>query len=158
MNIDTLFPLGMLPYAAGGICIGLAVSIMFLLTGKVVGMSSVFSSTLSWFSKLPYLQQPRLVNSRMWRLWLVVGLILGAAIYWFGFGLGQTWQTQVAWWQLAIGGFIAGFGARLGSGCTSGHGICGMASLQRMSLMSVAIFLSIAIITAQLVAYWGAAQ
>lgn len=158
MSIDSLFPLGIFPYLAGGICIGLAVSLMFVLTGKVVGMSSVFSSSLSWMSRLPFFRQPRLLESRVWRLWLVAGLIGGAALYWFGFGPGETWQTQIPLWQLAVGGFIAGFGARLGNGCTSGHGICGMASLQGLSILSVLIFLTVAIITAQLVAALGGGQ
>lgn len=150
--IESLFPNGILPYLAGGICIGLAVSLIFVLTGQVAGMSSVFSSTLSWFSKQRYFQQPRLLESRIWRLWLAVGLVMGAALYWFGFGPGTPWQTEVPYWQLGLGGFIAGYGARLGNGCTSGHGICGMASLQGLSILSVCIFLSVAIVTAQLIA------
>ncbi|MBK8972938.1 MAG: YeeE/YedE family protein [Hahellaceae bacterium] len=151
--IDSLFPNGVLPYLAGGICIGLAVSLIFILTGQVAGMSSVFSSTLSWLSRRRYFQQPRLRESRLWRLYLAGGLILGTALYWFGFGPAISWQTSVPLWQLAVGGFIAGFGARLGNGCTSGHGICGMASLQGLSILSVLIFLSVAIGTAQLIAY-----
>lgn len=151
MNLDNFFPLGMLHYLGGGICIGLAVSLIFLLTGQVAGMSSVFSSTWSWCSKLAFFQQPRLQQSRGWRLCLAIGLVLGAALYWFGFGPAQAWQTSVSWWQLLIGGFIAGFGARLSSGCTSGHGICGMASLQLPSLLAVLTFLGTAFITANLV-------
>ena len=63
----------------------------------------------------------------------------------------------MTWWQLAAGGFIAGFGARLSSGCTSGHGICGLASLQLPSLLAVLIFLATAIATAQLVRALGGA-
>jgi hypothetical protein len=54
-------------------------------------------------------------------------------------------------WQLAAGGFIAGFGARLSNGCTAGHGICGMASLQPPSMLAVAIFLATAMLTARAV-------
>ena len=155
MTLETLFPNGMLPYLAGGICIGLAVSLIFVFTGQVAGMSSVFSSTWSWFSRLAYFQQPRMVNSRVWRLYLAVGLIGGAALYWFGFGPGIPWHTAVPYWQLGVGGFIAGFGARLGNGCTSGHGICGMASLNVPSFLSVMTFLSVAILVANLVAVYG---
>ncbi len=158
MNIEVLFPNGVWPYLAGGVCIGLAVSLIFVLTGQVAGMSSVFSSCWSWFSRRAYFQQPRLVESRVWRLWLAVGLIGGAALYWFGVGPGIAWHTQVPLWQLGLGGFIAGFGARLGNGCTSGHGICGMASLNGVSFLSVMVFLSVAILTANLVAVYGGGQ
>jgi uncharacterized membrane protein YedE/YeeE len=59
--------------------------------------------------------------------------------------------TGVSAWQLAAGGFIAGFGARLANGCTAGHGICGMASLQPPSIAAVAVFMATAIATAHLV-------
>lgn len=153
--IETLFPNGLLPYLAGGLCIGLAVSLIFVLTGQVAGMSSFFSSTLSWFSRKPYFRQPAVQASRGWRLWLAGGLIAGGALYWFVWGPGETWQTAVPLWQLTLGGFLAGFGARLGNGCTSGHGICGMASLQGISFLSVGIFLTVAIVTAHIVAALG---
>lgn len=155
MNLDAYFPLGMFHYMAGGICIGLAVSLIFLLTGQVAGMSSVFSSTWSWCSRLAFFQQSRWLQSRGWRATLALGLILGTALYWFGFGPAQAWQTSVPGWQLLVGGFIAGFGARMSNGCTSGHGICGMASLQLPSLMAVLTFLSTAFITANLIKALG---
>lgn len=155
MSLDTLFPLGMFHYIAGGICIGLAVSLIFMLTGQVAGMSSVFSSSWSWCSKLAFFQQRRLVDSRGWRLCLAIGLVLGTALFWFGFGPAHAWQTSVPWWQLLLGGFVAGFGARMSNGCTSGHGICGMASLQLPSLLAVLTFLSTAFVTAYLVRFLG---
>jgi uncharacterized membrane protein YedE/YeeE len=63
--------------------------------------------------------------------------------------------TQVPAWQLALGGFIAGFGARLSNGCTAGHGICGVASLQSASMLSVLVFLATAMITARVVAHFA---
>jgi len=64
---------------------------------------------------------------------------------------GRARAHRRAAWQLAVGGFIAGFGARMSNGCTAGHGICGMASLQAPSIASVAIFLATAMVTARLV-------
>lgn len=156
-HLQQLFPHGMLPYIAGGFCIGLATSLIFILTGQVAGMSSVFSSTWSWLSSKAYFQQPRMRQSRSWRLYLAAGLIIGAALYWFGFGPAKAWQTGVPAWQLGIGGFIAGFGARYANGCTSGHGICGLGSLQWPSLLAVLTFMATAFITANLVAFWGLA-
>lgn len=157
MSIETLFPNGMAHYVAGGMLIGLATSLIFIFTGNVAGMSSFFSATLSWFSQRSYFQQARLVKSRHWRLSLAIGLILGCFVYWFGFGPAHPWQTGIPLWQLALGGFIAGFGARLGNGCTSGHGICGMASLQGRSLLSVLVFMAVAFLVANLMAFVGGA-
>lgn len=155
MNLETLFPLGMSQYLAGGICIGLAVSFIFVFTGQVAGMSSFFSTTLSWFSRLPFFQQPRQLGSRVWRVYLAGGLVAGAALAWFGVNGFHSWQTEIPLWQLAVGGFIAGFGARLGDGCTSGHGICGLASLKPGSLFSVLIFMATAIVVANLTPLLG---
>ena len=54
-------------------------------------------------------------------------------------------------WRLALGGLLVGYGSRLSSGCTSGHGLCGLASFSRASLLAVIVFMAVAILTAQLV-------
>ena len=69
--------------------------------------------------------------------------------------VGEAYVTTISWWQLTLGGFVAGFGARLSNGCTSGHGICGIASFQLPSLLAVLIFLGTAMITAQLMQKFG---
>jgi len=81
---------------------------------------------------------------------MTAGLIAGAVI-WLACG-GEPFVTGVPAWRLVAGGFIAGFGARLANGCTAGHGICGMASLQPASILSVLIFLATAMVTARVVA------
>jgi uncharacterized protein len=149
------FPHGWQHYLAGGLCIGLGVALVFVLTGHVAGMSSVFSSTWSYVSRRPYFQQARWLDSRAWRLWLAVGLVLGAAAWWWGFGPGVPLQTAIAPWQLGLGGFLVGYGARQSGGCTSGHGICGLGSLQLPSLLAVLTFMATAFATAHLVQAWG---
>ena len=62
-------------------------------------------------------------------------------------------MTGISAWQLLVGGFLIGFGARLAQGCTAGHGICGLASLQLPSLLAVLTFMATAIAVAQLLAY-----
>ena len=151
MMIDQWFPLGVGHYIAGGLLIGFAVSLLFVATGLVGGMSSVYSSTLSYVSTVSFFKQRRLFESRNWRLVYALGLILGAAL-WLALSGNSAVVTAVPWWQLVIGGLIAGFGARLGDGCTSGHGICGVGLLKLPSFLAVLVFLSMAIITAQLVA------
>ncbi len=153
--IESYFPAGMAHYLAGGIVIGLAVSLAYVTTGLVTGMSTVFSSFWSFWSNQAFFQEPRIKGSRQWRMVLAVGLMLGALLWLVTFGGGTPLRTSVAWWQLLLGGFIAGFGARLSNGCTSGHGICGLASLQVPSLAAVITFLTTAIVTAQIVAALG---
>jgi uncharacterized protein len=111
-------------------------------------MSSVFSSTWSYLSNNMYFQQPKYLGSRQWRLVYAFGVVLGGAV--FVLVGGKAVMTQLPILQIVIGAFIAGFGARLANGCTSGHGICGMASLKLPSLLAVIIFLSTAIGSAHL--------
>lgn len=151
--LHTLFPLGIAHYLIGGLLIGAAVSVLFITTGLIGGMSTFFSSTWSYVIRLPYFQDPRLLASRDWRLFYAIGLVLGAAVW--AMTVGEPFQTHVTWWQLAIGGFIGGFGARMSGGCTSGHGICGLGSLQLPSLLAVLIFLTTAMVTAALVKMAG---
>ena len=152
--LDTLFPLGVTHYIIGGLLIGLGVSLLFVLTGLVGGMSSVYSAVWSYFSEVSFFQQEKQIKTRTWRLVYAAGLILGAFI-WLSFSGSETTVTSISWGQLALGGFIAGFGARYGNGCTSGHGICGIASLSLTSVLAVLVFLSAAMITAQLIASIG---
>lgn len=128
--------------------LGAGMSVLFAGTGFVGGMSTVFSAVWSFFSRAPYFRETRFLSSRGWRLAYAAGLVLGAAA-WLA-TIGSSSQTSVPAWQLALGGFIAGFGARLSNGCTAGHGICGMASLQPASMLAVAIFLATAMATARL--------
>lgn len=152
--MEQFFPNGVAHYLAGGLIIGAAVGLLFITTGLIGGMSTVFTSTWSYFSNWPFFRQERFTGSRAWRLAYALGLILGGLIWLAWSGLG-TWQTGVSWWQLAAGGFLVGFGARMSNGCTSGHGICGLASLQWPSLAAVLTFLATGILTAHLVARIG---
>ncbi|HEY9096912.1 MAG TPA: YeeE/YedE thiosulfate transporter family protein [Hydrogenophaga sp.] len=149
----TLFPFGWGHYLGGGLLIGAGVALLFVFTGLVGGMSSVFSSTWSYVSRKAYFQQTRYTDTRLWRLVYAAGLILGAAIWWFGFSDGTVGRTRVPVWALFVGGVLVGYGARLGNGCTSGHGICGLGSLQWPSLLAVLTFMATAFITANLMAW-----
>lgn len=150
----TLFPLGWQHYLLGGALIGAGVALLFVFTGLVGGMSSVFSSTWSFVVNKPFFQQARFVETRGWRLVYALGLILGALVWWLGFANAAPQSTSVPVWQLLVGGFLVGYGARLGNGCTSGHGICGLGSLQWPSLLAVLTFMGTAFLTANLVGRW----
>lgn len=151
---SALFPLGWVHYLSGGLLIGCGVALLFLLTGRIGGMSTVFSSTWSFVSRASYFQQERFTGGRVWRLVYAAGLIGGAALWWLSFGGGQCLSTGVPVWQLLVGGLLVGYGARLSNGCTSGHGICGLGSLQAPSLAAVLTFMATAFATAQAVLAW----
>ena len=156
MDLNTLFPTGMSHFAVGGLLIGLGISLIFVTTGIVAGASSVFSSSWSFFSNQKAFNEPSMRGSRDWRLVFAVASIAGAFLMSLFLNSDNIFSsltntvTQVPAWQLLVGGIIAGFGARYGNGCTSGHGICGIASLSVPSLFAVITFLTTAIITAQL--------
>jgi hypothetical protein len=155
--MEALFPNGWWHYLAGGLLLGAGVSLLFVTTGWIGGMSTFFSSAWSWVSRAPGFQQARLLGSRVWRVYYAAGLIGGAALCLVLIDSGPGAVTALPSWQLLAGGFIAGFGARLSNGCTAGHGICGMASLQLPSLLAVLTFLATAMLTAHLVAALGGA-
>ena len=142
------FPYGFERYLIGGLVIGVGVALLFVTTGRLGGASTVFSATWSWFSRLPFFQQSSLRSSRNWRMIYALGMLLGGVLY-VALGL-PVEGSQVSLGRLIVGGLLVGFGARLGGGCTSGHGICGMASLSVGSMLMVAVFLSTAIVTALL--------
>lgn len=154
--LTTLFPTGWSHYLVGGLLVGTGTALLFVCTGRIGGMSSVFSSTWSWLVRRPYFQAARYVETRGWRLVYAAGLIVGALVWWLGFSDGEALGTSVPAWQLLLGGFFVGYGARLSNGCTSGHGICGLGSLQLPSLGAVLTFMATAFLTANGVALLSA--
>lgn len=150
-----LFPNGWAHYLIGGLLIGAGVSLMFLFTGRVTGMSSVFTAVWSYFSDRAFFQQTRYVGTRAWRVALALAVLLGATLWWWWLGPAGGVMTQLPWWRLLLGGLLVGYGVRMSDGCTSGHGICGLASLNPASLVAVITFLATAIVTANLIAVIG---
>ena len=151
---ETLFPNGVVHYALGGILIGLGVVLIYLGTGLTPGASTFLESTLSYLSARPRFQRPSLVASRGWRLVFTAGIVSGAALYTL-LVEGEIWTTDVQLWRLALGGFLVGVGTRVGKGCTSGHGICGVGSRSPTSTASVLLFVLVAILTAGVVTALG---
>jgi len=150
-----MFPLGIEPYLVGGIIIGIGVALVYLITGLHATQSSFFTTTLSWFSKRKNFQKDSNIKERGWRLTLAIGLVIGALIHTLALSPIGFWTTSVQLWRLILGGLLVGFGTRLSSGCTSGHGISGLASLSKTSLYSVIVFMGVAIITASIVQMLG---
>lgn len=151
-----MFPLGIFPYIVGGVLIGIGVSFIYVTTGLHATQSSFFSTTLSYLVKIPYFQQKQYRDSRGWRIIFAVAVIVGAFIYAITLSPEGFFTTSIEWWRLALGGFLVGFGTRLSKGCTSGHGISGLASLSTTSLYAVITFLGVGILTALIVQTLGA--
>jgi uncharacterized protein len=82
-----------------------------------------------------------------WRAVFVVGLLLGAFVYMLATGVALPVKVQASMPVMVIAGLLVGFGTRLGSGCTSGHGICGIARFSRRSIVATLVFFVTAIIT-----------
>ena len=118
----------------GGLLIGLAVALVLLLNGRVAGISGIVGGLLTLRT-----------GDTIWRAAFVAGLVLGA--------LGYLSAADVPVRVLAplpailAGGLLVGFGTRLGSGCTSGHGLCGIARLSRRSMVATATFFGVAMLT-----------
>ena len=103
MNLTlSLFPLGWQHYLVGGLLIGAGAALLFVLTGRIGGMSTVFSSSWSYLVQRPFFQQQRFVDSRGWRLVYALGLILGALVWWLGVAGGTPQATAVPVWQLLV--------------------------------------------------------
>lgn len=148
--------MGIFPYIVGGVLIGIGVSFIYVTTGLHATQSSFFSTTLSYLVKIPYFQQKQYRDSRGWRIIFAVAVIVGAFIYAITLSPEGFFTTSIEWWRLALGGFLVGFGTRLSKGCTSGHGISGLASLSTTSLYAVITFLGVGILTALIVQTLGA--
>ncbi len=153
--MTALFPHGWAHYLAGGILIGLGVSLLFALTGFIGGVSTTYSALWSYISRIPYFQHERFVTTRNWRLMYGAGMILGAFLYTVCCSRMHVQITRVPAWALFAGGVLGGIGTRMSGGCTSGHGICGLGSLQLPSLLAVLTFLTVAIATAHIVHAMG---
>ena len=132
MNIVNFTPITAL---TGGLLIGLSVALFFILNGRMIGVSGIASNFL--ISK----------ENRIENLFFLVGLIIGPSIY--SFFLGQEIQITISnsLFLLIGGGALVGFGTRLSSGCTSGHGISGIRRFSLRSIIATITFMIVGILT-----------
>lgn len=118
--------------ALGGLMIGIAVAVLLLFNGRIAGISGIFANMLT--------------KQSGWRVAFIAGLAGAPWIYMLF--AGQPGVVIAADYPLLIAaGLLVGFGTRLGNGCTSGHGICGMARLSKRSFAAVAVFMVSAFLT-----------
>lgn len=118
--------------ALGGLMIGIAVAVLLLFNGRIAGISGIFANMFT--------------KQSGWRIAFIAGL---AGVPWvYMLFAGQPDVVIAADYPLLIAaGLLVGFGTRLGNGCTSGHGICGMARLSKRSFAAVAVFMVSAFLT-----------
>ena len=128
---------------SGGILIGIGAVLLLLLNGRIAGISGIAAGLL-W---------PRRGDA-LWRLAFLGGLIAGAALYYHTLGDTPVARAEFPGWLLALGGVFVGFGTSLGSGCTSGHGVCGLGRLSARSAVATVTFLVTGIATAYVVRHW----
>lgn len=120
----------------GGLMIGASASLLLLFNGRIAGISGILSGAVAPSQ-----------SDRGWRLAFVAGLILGPllVVLFRQDTLEITLQGSLP--VLLIAGFLVGFGTRLGNGCTSGHGVCGLARGSGRSLAATATFFAVALVT-----------
>jgi len=122
--------------AIGGVLIGLSAVLLMLSTGRIAGMSGIFSGLLNLRGE-----------DKGWRIAFLAGLILTPVIAGLiGYGMSPP-KLPSNWLVIVFAGLLVGFGTRLGGGCTSGHGICGIARLSPRSIAATIVFMVVAIVT-----------
>lgn len=130
MTIDwTSFTLG--PPLAGGILLGIAASLYVLFNGRILGISGIVGGLL---------QAKK--SDWLWRLSFILGLLTAPLWAKYVFQISVHTVIDANYITLLIAGVLVGFGARYGSGCTSGHGICGLSRLSPRSLIATICFMA----------------
>ena len=132
MNIINFTPVSAL---TGGLLIGLSVALFFILNGRMIGVSGIASNFL--ISK----------DNRIENFLFLVGLILGPSIYTFISGQEINISITNSLLLLIGGGALVGFGTKLSSGCTSGHGISGISRFSLRSVIATITFMTVGILT-----------
>jgi len=128
--IETAFT----PWASllGGALIGLAATLLMALNGRIMGATGILAgATLD-----------RRPGETGWRLALLAGMVTGPAAVWLATGAMPAIEVPVSTLALIVGGVLVGIGVTFGSGCTSGHGVCGMARLSPRSIAATLTFMA----------------
>ncbi len=129
------------PWAAlaGGVLLGLASALFVLLNGRILGISGIVGGLL----------RPR-AGDMGWRLAFVLGMLLAPGLYWLVVGPTQP-RIDANLGMVVIAGLLVGVGTRYGSGCTSGHGVCGLSRMSPRSLVATLAFMGAGFVTVFLI-------
>lgn len=130
----------LVPAVLGGGLIGLASVLLMLLNGRVAGISGILGGALAMSA-----------GDKVWRIAFIAGLIVAPIVVGLlGHPLPKP-QMPASWLLIIAAGILIGFGARYGGGCTSGHGVCGIARLSARSIAATAIFIVSAVIVVAII-------
>ena len=119
----------------GGMLIGLSATILLAFDGRIAGISGIVNGAI------------RFTRGESWRWLFLAGMLAGGWLYEYVFASEPTPLSSFAPGAMIIGGLLVGFGTRMGNGCTSGHGVCGLGRLSFRSLVAAIAFTIAAIIT-----------
>ncbi len=114
----------------GGAMIGVASSMLLVLSGRLAGISGILSGLL-----------PPTRGDIDWRILFIGGLLLGTFVYQLFAGEGYEVSFSLGWPAIVVGGLLTGIGTRIGGGCTSGHGVCGLGRLSPRSTVATITFI-----------------
>ncbi|ENL4769270.1 YeeE/YedE family protein [Vibrio parahaemolyticus] len=120
----------------GGILLGTSATILLLVNGKIAGISGIMNGIMS----------PK-KGDYSWRLLFAVGMIAGGLISVLMLGVAVPSTANLSLGMVIAAGLLVGIGTRLGNGCTSGHGICGMGRLSKRSIVATCVFMAVAGLT-----------
>lgn len=120
---------------AGGVLLGLASAAFVLINGRILGISGIVGGLL----------RPR-VGDVGWRVAFVLGMLAAPALYWLVAGPTQP-RIDAGWGTVVAAGLLVGVGTRYGSGCTSGHGVCGLSRMSPRSLIATLAFMGAGFVT-----------
>lgn len=127
---------------AGGVLIGLAAGAFILLNGRIAGISGILGGLL----------KPGR-GDIAWRLAFLLGMI-GAPVLWMVVSALPDIEVRASTPMLVVAGLLVGYGTRLGSGCTSGHGVCGLSRMSPRSLAATLLFMGAGFATVYVVRHW----
>ena len=142
ITIDTL---SFSPFSSfgGGLLIGFAVILFFVSTGRLAGISSIVNNTLTN------------INNWLSNFLFLVGLVLGPIVYALILNVDIPFNVTTSQPLIVIGGIFVGLGTKIGSGCTSGHGICGISRFSFRSIFATLTFMIVAMITVYALKWLG---
>lgn len=135
MQIDW-FSFTPIPALLGGMILGSAAALYVFLHGRILGISGIVSGLI-------HPQQ----GDRSWCIVLILGLLTAPLLAALFFGIRPIVQVDADWFAVVLAGLLVGFGSQYGSGCTSGHGICGLSRLSPRSLVATLSFMGAGFLT-----------
>lgn len=123
--------------AIGGVLIGTASVLLLWLNGRIAGISGIMNGVFAkqW-------------NETAWRIAFILGLVAGGFVYQWATSAPLIQRTDFPFWMTIVAGLLVGYGTRMGSGCTSGHGICGISRLSVRSIAATATFVLVGMLVA----------